>query len=49
MMRRLVVLAIVVGFVAAVGFNLPDLALLAFGVLLWGVWYATIRAERGRA
>jgi uncharacterized protein YqgC (DUF456 family) len=46
MIRRLAVLALVVGFAGAVAFNLPDWALIALAVLAWGVYFALIRKER---
>lgn len=47
MMRRLSVLAVIVGAVVVMTCTIPDWALVALAVLAWGVYFATIRAERG--
>ncbi len=47
MMLRLAVLALMVGAVAVIAFNLPTFVLLLLAALYWGVWFAMIRAERG--
>lgn len=46
MIRRLGVLAVVCGAVAAVTFTLPDWALFALAVLAWGVWWSFARPVR---
>lgn len=45
MMRRLGVLAVVIGAVIAMTFTIPNWALFALAVLAWGVWFAAIRSD----